>query len=130
MNLKIDVTKKQEGYYVVALSGCIDSDTYLELEKKLDSILQPSTTALILDMGGVVYISSIGFSVIFRAKQTIEKNGGSLAIANLQPNVKKIFDAVKAIPEPFFATLQQADEYLDAYIKTINREDSSPHNAP
>lgn len=121
MDLRVNITKKQEGYYIVAISGSIDSDTYQELESKLESILQPPTVALILDMVGVTYMSSIAFSVIFRAKAAIEKNGGSLAITNLQPNIKKIFDALKVIPESFFSTLKQADEYLDAYIKSIHQ---------
>lgn len=122
MDLRVNITKKQEGYYIVAISGSIDSDTYQELESKLESILQPPTVALILDMVGVTYMSSIAFSVIFRAKAAIEKNGGSLAITNLQPNIKKIFDALKVIPESFFSTLKQADEYLDAYIKSIHQD--------
>ena len=122
MDLRVNITKKQEGYYIVAISGSIDSDTYQELESKLESILQPPTVALILDMVGVTYMSSIAFSVIFRAKAAIEKNGGSLTITNLQPNIKKIFDALKVIPESFFSTLKQADEYLDAYIKSIHQD--------
>lgn len=122
MDLKVSITKKQDGYYIVAINGSIDSDTYQEFESKLESILQPPTVALILDMAGVTYMSSIAFSVIFRAKAAIEKNGGSLAITNLQPNIKKIFDALKVIPESFFSTLKQADEYLDAYIKSIHQD--------
>jgi len=118
MDLKIKIEKKQEGYYIVSPVGSIDSDTYMEFEKQLKAIL-PSAKALNLNMEGVTYLSSIGFSVIFKAKEAIEKNGGSLAIASLQPNVKRIFDAVQAIPESLFASLETADEYLDAYIAHI-----------
>ena len=119
MGLKIKVEKKQEGYYVVSPAGSIDSDTYIDFEKELKEILVPSTKALNLNMADVTYLSSIGFSIIFKAKEAIEKNGGTLAITCLQPNVKRIFDAVQAIPEALFATMEGADEYLDAYIAHI-----------
>jgi len=122
MGLKINIEKKEEGYYVVSLEGSIDSDTFVEFEKKIKSILNSSTTAIMLNMEGVTYISSIGFGVIFRTKQALEQNKGSLAIANIKPNVKRIFEAVKVIPELLFATLEAADEYLDKYIQWIDTE--------
>jgi anti-anti-sigma factor len=86
------------------------------------SILKPSTKGIVLNMAGLSYISSIGLAAIFRAKQSLEKNGGTLAIANLQPNVKRIFEAVKVVPESIFATLEEADDYLDQYIAFINSQ--------
>jgi anti-anti-sigma factor len=124
MGLKVSVEKmkEKEGCVVVSPVGSIDSDTYAELEKALHPIMNPSTMAIVLNMGGVTYLSSIGFGVIFKAKQTVEKHGGTLVISNIQPNVKKIFDAVKAVPESLFATMQAADEYLDAYIANMHKK--------
>jgi len=123
MSLDIKVDKKQEGYYVISLAGSIDSDTYIELEKQLKPILVSSTKALNFNMEGVNYLSSIGFGVIFKTREALEKNGGSLAITGLQPNVKKLFDAVKAIPESLFATMEEADDYLDAYLAYVYGKD-------
>jgi len=122
MPLKVDIEKKQEGYYVISPVGSIDSDTYMELDNKIAGILDKTTVAIMLNMAGVTYVSSVGFSIIFRTKQALEKNKGSLAIANLQPNVKKIFEAVKVIPETLFATMKDADQYLDTYIESINKD--------
>ena len=123
MGLDIKVEKKKEGYYVISLVGSIDSDTYTELERQLKPILVSSTKALNFNMEGVNYLSSIGFGVIFKTREALEKNGGSLAITGLQPNVKKLFDAVKAIPESLFATMEEADDYLDAYLAYVYGKD-------
>lgn len=123
MGLNIKIEKKREGYFVISPVGSIDSDTYIELERQLKPILIPSTKALNFNMEGVSYLSSIGFGIIFKTREALEKNGGSLAITGLQPNVKRLFDAVKAIPESLFATMEEADDYLDAYIAHIYEKD-------
>ena len=119
MGLDIKIEKVRAGYYTVSPVGSIDSDTYMELEKQLKAILIPSTKAVNLNMEGVNYLSSIGFGIIFKTAEALKKNGGTLAITSLQPNVKRVFDAVKAIPESLFATMKEADEYLDTYIAHV-----------
>lgn len=120
MALKMNIEKKDDGSYVASLLGSLDTDTYIDFEAKLKSIITADTKGVILNMEGLTYISSIGFAAIFRSKQALEKNKGTLVVANLQPNVKKIFDAVKVIPESIFATLEEADDYLDRFIAFIN----------
>lgn len=124
MGLKIVINKKDDGVHVVSLIGSLDSDTCREFESKMKPIFESASQGIIFDMKELSYISSLGFGVIFRLKQTLEKNKSTLALANLQPNVKKIFDAVKAIPEALFATLESADDYLDAYISKKIAEDN------
>jgi len=36
--------------------------------------------------------------------------------------VKRIFEAVKTIPESLFAALERADEYLDQFIAMIDKD--------
>ena len=123
MGLKIEIERDKQGdSFTVSLIGSLDTETYIEFEKKINSILNPSVKGIILNMEGLTYISSIGLAAIFRARQILENNGGTLALANLKPNIQKIFDAVKVIPEHIFATLQEADDYLDKYIAFINSE--------
>ena len=122
MGLKVVINKKDDGVSVVSLIGSLDSVTCRDFESKTKSISESASQGIILDMKELSYISSLGFGVIFRLKQALEKNKSTLALANLQPNVKKIFDAVKAIPEALFATIDSADEYLDAYVAYISKK--------
>lgn len=122
--LKVNVEKKLEGVYLVKAIGRIDSDTHLVLDRKIKPILLSSTKLIILDMEDVDYISSAGLSVIFQAKKIVESNKGSLFIASLQPQVKKVFEIMKALPaENIFQNMAEVDAYLDmVQRKEIKRQ--------
>jgi len=114
MALKVNVEKRKEDIYVVKANGHIDTDTYLQFEEKIKPLLNASTKALILDMTDVSYISSAGLTVIFNAKKVIEENKGNFIVTNLQPQIKKVFDIVRALPkESVFVSMEEVDSYLD-----------------
>ena len=47
---------------------------------------------LVLDLGGVEYISSVGLRVLILASKQAKAQGGALAVADLQPVVREIFE--------------------------------------
>ncbi|MDP3789339.1 MAG: STAS domain-containing protein [Candidatus Omnitrophota bacterium] len=112
--LAVSVEKKVEGVYLIRVKGRIDSDTHLILDRKIKPALLSSTKLIILDMEYVDYISSAGLSVIFQVKKILESNKGSLFIASLQPQVKKVFEIMKALPtQNIFQNIAEVDSYLD-----------------
>ena len=121
MGLVISVEKKQEGVFSIIPVGSIDSETYGEVDKAVKSVLGSQAKAIIFDFKGLIYITSMGLGTIFRTKAAIEKNGGTLAIINLQPEIKKVFDIVKVIPAYIFESMQEADEYLDTFLSKMQR---------
>jgi len=122
MKLSVKVQKKKDGSIVILPSGSITSENARLLDDKLSEALKKVKKGIILDMKGVDYIDSTGLSIIIRAKQVLELKGSPLVITQLQPDVKRIFNVIKAIPETFFATLKEADEYLDNYIMSIKKK--------
>jgi anti-anti-sigma factor len=123
-SLKVKVTKKKEkGVFKVAPVGSIDTETYSILEEKLKPLLVPSTKALVFDMSGVEYVSSMGLSVIFRAKLNLTEQGATLAIVNAQPQIKKVFDAVRVLPENYFSSMEAAEKYLDEFLEHIQTQE-------
>lgn len=119
MSLKVEVIKEHEGAFTIVPEGAIDSETYSELEIKINSVLSASTKLFVFDMQKVNYISSMGLGVIFKTKETLEKNGGSIIITSLQPQVKKVFDILKALPQRIFKNMEE----VDAYITQIQRQE-------
>lgn len=119
MSLNVNITEEQAGIFTVTPSGSIDSETYFELEKKLNPILNPSTKLIVFDMGEVAYISSMGLGVILKTKSFMEKNNASIIISNLQPQVEKVLDILKALPEHIFKSMEE----VDAYITEIQRKE-------
>jgi len=127
MELVITFTKRQEGEYIAALSGSLDSQTYTELEEKLKAVLVPSTKILIINMSELSYISSMGISTILHAKKFIEQQGGAFIMINLQPQIKLAFDIIKALGDmQVFQSIAEADAYLSA----MERKEVEKHKNP
>jgi len=118
MALDVKIIKKKDYVYLVEVEGSIDSETYQELENELNEIITEKSKAVIFDMGGVDYISSIGIKVIIEAKKTLEEKNASFAMTNLQPQIKKVFDVMKILPMfDIFDDMPEADKYIDQIIK-------------
>jgi len=118
MGLEVNVIKKKNFVYTVELKGSLDSDTHQELEDELSEIIGDKTKAVVLDMKGLTYISSVGIRVIFSTEKSLKKNGASFAMINLQPPIKKVFEAMKILPIfNIFDDTEEADKYLDQIIK-------------
>lgn len=113
--LKVTVAKKSEGIFVVSPAGPVDSDTYIILQKKVDEILKPTPRAVVFDMQGVSYISSLGIKVFLRTRELVQRGSGVVLLMNLQPQIAKVFDIVKAIPtQNIFLNIEEMDRYLAA----------------
>jgi anti-anti-sigma factor len=114
MSLKVVITKREFGVFDVACIGPIDTSTYETLEKEVKPVLEMFPKAIVLNMEGVNYISSMGISAIIKIKKALDEIKGSLIMANLQPQVKKVFDVIKALPSAgIFTSLEEVDAYLD-----------------
>ncbi len=116
--LKVDVEKRDNNVITVKPKGRLDTETYMEFEKSIEPLLGKKPKAFVLDLSGLEYISSAGLGVIFGAKKIIESNKGSFLMTNLKPQIKKVFDIVKAMPtSSVFTSMQEVDNYLDAMQK-------------
>ena len=104
----------------VEVGGRLDTHTYGELDDRLTLVLAAKVQALVLDLAQLEYVSSAGVRSIFRARKLLAARGGTLVLANTQPQVQKVFDIVKAVPlSEIFRSVQEADAYLDRIQKRI-----------
>ena len=72
--MHIEVNKVSDSINVL-LSGRLDSQSYLELESKMDEIFKESISSIVFDFSSLQYISSAGLRVILLfVKQTKTKN--------------------------------------------------------
>jgi len=123
MALKITVNEKEPGVFVVSPAGPIDTENAHEFEQALKK--HSEAKAIILDMKKVTYITSMGLSVIFKTKLLLEQKKSVLLITNLPTRVQKVFELVKVIPEYVFATMQEADTYLDNFLADVEKNDTA-----
>jgi anti-anti-sigma factor len=111
----LNILVKQTNPATIALTGRLDTSTAPELDKVLDRVLaNPRIPRLVFDASGLDYLSSAGIRCFIRARKALEPSGGTVAIVNPQPGVRKVLDIVKAIPAGgIFASVEELDAYLD-----------------
>jgi anti-anti-sigma factor len=113
--LSLDITLKQVSTqrWECVLTGSLDSDTSPELEAALQQVLLPQTREVTFNMSRVDFISSAGIRVVAIVTKAMKANGGSVAVTELQPQIQRVFDIVKALPAlSVFASVAEADEYF------------------
>ena len=125
MEFRVVINRREPGIFSVSLFGPLDSITYVKFERDLAAVLNPSTKAIILNMEGVDYISSLGVGAIFNVRNFMIKNSGSLLMISLQPQIKKVLETVKALPQGVFTSIEEADDYLNEIQRKAKDQDKS-----
>lgn len=123
MSLVVKSTKRMSGVYQVNPAGSLDSNTYRILEERVDAVIGDQPDTIVFDMANLDYISSLGIRVIAKTQKTMRSLGGRVVLLHLQPQIKKVFDIIKAMPsEQIFSSLKELDDYLDRMQKKVREE--------
>ena len=88
----VDVTDDDGGGITVAVRGELDVLTAPFLWERLETLLPEQGGRLVLDLGGVRFIDSMGLSVIVRAHSRLRRSGGELVVRSLQDQARKVFE--------------------------------------
>ena len=107
----------------IGMKGALNTDTAPGFEETLSEAVQENWQLLVLDMKELDYISSAGLRVIFKAAKQQKGEGRSLAVANRQPQIEKVFEILRALPDmAVFANDAELDDYLDAMQARVKDE--------
>lgn len=87
--MKIDM-KENEGQLEISLIGRLDTNTSPQLEEELKKVIV-GLPSLVIDMGGLEYISSAGLRVLLSAHKAMKKQGNML-LKNVREEVLEIFN--------------------------------------
>ena len=120
MTLKVDCEQKAADVFLVHLDGSLNSSTYPTLEEQMNTVLEKSPRIIVLDMQQLAYLSSAGIRIILKARDALKKNEGKMVFMHLQPQIRKVFDIISALPSmKVFRSIEELDEYLDAMQKAV-----------
>jgi anti-anti-sigma factor len=115
MALSVNIDHLQDRTVRVALSGRLDTETAPQFDEIVDGSLSDDGMVVVLDLADLDYISSAGLRSVFKVKKWVKATDGHFVILNPAPQVKKVFEIVKAVPiKTIFNTMEELDEYLDA----------------
>ena len=115
MPLSIEIHAEPHEWKRVSLAGSLDTDTASQLQDKIDHEIDSTVHMVIMDLKRLEFLSSAGLRVIFKTKKLMESHHGKFMLLNLQPQVRKVFDIIKALDGMnVFKSQEEMDEYLTA----------------
>ena len=115
MPLEIEIHAEPHEGKRISLAGSLDTDTASQLQDKIDHEIDSTVHMVIIDMKRLQFLSSAGLRVIFKTKKLMDSHHGKFMLLNLQPQVRKVFDIIKALDGMnVFRSQEEMDEYLTA----------------
>jgi len=118
--MNVTSEQKAQGIFIVTVTGSLDSNTYNQFEQKIDALLSEATELIVFDLEFLTYLSSAGIRVFLKARKVLKSNGGQVKFLNLQPQIKRVFEIINAIPSmQIFENTAELDRYLDAQMKKV-----------
>ena len=113
-----NIAATSTGAVTVKLAGSLDTATAPDLERQLAPVLSGLTKDLVFDLAQLKFISSAGLRIFSMARKQLKERGGQASFVNLQPQIKEVFEIMKALPG--VAVFQNIAE-LDAYLARRQR---------
>lgn len=88
---------------LLTLSGTIETTNASGLEDTLERIINNKCFRIVVDLGGVTYISSAGWGIFISEIKRIRRNGGDIKLAAMTPEVREVFELLEfnSILKPF-----------------------------
>ncbi|MDX2505530.1 MAG: STAS domain-containing protein [Gammaproteobacteria bacterium] len=115
MSLEIIITPEANNGKRISVAGSLDSNTAPQLQQSIDTEINQSISTTIMDFNKLDFLSSAGLRVIFKTKKLMDNSGGKFLLVNLQPQIKKVFEIIKALDGmDVFKDQEEMDEYLTA----------------
>jgi anti-anti-sigma factor len=80
------------GQVVLIVSGRMDAESAPQFEEKCRACIAEGLTGLVVDLGELTYVSSMGLRSFISVAKTLQDKGGALRICRLRGLVKQVFE--------------------------------------
>ncbi|MGD8452356.1 MAG: STAS domain-containing protein [Phycisphaerae bacterium] len=101
-------TSSVAGAEVVHVVGEIDLRTSPQLRTRLLQVVEREPKRLVVDLSRVGYMDSSGVGTMVEVKRMVERRGGAVVLAGLQPRVRGVFEITQL--DKFFIIAGSVDE--------------------
>ncbi|MFO7914096.1 MAG: STAS domain-containing protein [Candidatus Krumholzibacteriales bacterium] len=121
INITLSKPKSNPAVTIVSVDGFIDTTTSGTLEDSIKKLLKKQNFDLVIDLGGVDYISSAGWGIFISEIRRIRENGGDLKLAAMMGDVYEVFELLEfqTILESY-DTVEEAVESFGKYSNLVN----------
>jgi anti-anti-sigma factor len=83
---------QEAGQVVILVSGRMDAESAPQFEDKCKACIAEGHTGLIVDLGELTYVSSMGLRSFITVAKTLQDKGGALRLCRLKGLVKQVFE--------------------------------------
>ncbi len=80
------------GIPVIHLDGRFDAASACPVEEKLNKVIRSGNRRIVVDLGGVDYISSGGLRVLLVAAKKLDRLDGGIRLSGLTEAVREVMD--------------------------------------
>lgn len=77
---------------VLTVRGKLDAVTAPAFEQKVRALVEGGAVRLVVDLGGLEYISSAGLRALLLLNKLVKARSGRARLAGVQGNVRAVFD--------------------------------------
>jgi len=116
INVSFSKPEENPDVSVLSVQGYVDTTTSAELEESLKRLLKKGRYNIVIDLGGVNYISSAGWGIFISEIKSIRENGGDLKLASMIGDVYEVFELLE-----FQTILENFDSVAEA-VKSFKRQ--------
>ncbi|MDH4169008.1 MAG: STAS domain-containing protein [Acidimicrobiia bacterium] len=94
VNLGIDV-QRRDPWVVLTPLGDLDMGSAPAVRQAIVGAIAAGDTRLVIDLGSVDFIDSVGLGVIIGARRRARSNGGDVVLARLTESTRQVFALVE-----------------------------------
>lgn len=80
---------------VMRVAGRMDAENAPDFERNCESWISQGVTSLVIDMGDLAYVSSMGLRSFMTVGKRLQDKGGRLRICRLTGLVKQVFEITR-----------------------------------
>jgi len=115
INISFSRPEENPEVSVISVQGYVDTTTASELEESLKRLLKKGRYNIVIDLGGVNYISSAGWGIFISEIKEIRENSGDLKLAAMIGDVYEVFELLE------FQTILESYDAVDAAVKAFSK---------
>lgn len=110
---------------VISFDGGIED--FPVLIQSVDGLINDGTRHLAIDLHTLPFINSAALGWLIKAQKAMERQGGELALARLQPAIQQILEMTNLdVVFPSFETVEEAISYLGGDVERPAGESDTP----
>lgn len=92
----MDIERTQVGTKIVLhVAGRMDAESAVQLEQQCESCISDGVRSLIIDVGDLRYISSMGLRSFVAIAKKLREKGGALQICRVTGLVQQVFEITR-----------------------------------